>query len=113
MTGRVHENLISPRCNNCPAEPGIALFDLVRKRRTCFILRALRRAPTSIPAVTVERRPYAGLHRGSAVGPPATSNASFRALVAHREFRAMWLAIGQSQFGDQLGRVALSILVFN
>jgi hypothetical protein len=61
----------------------------------------------------MERRIYAGLHRGSAVDPPATSNASFRRLVAHREFRAMWLAIGQSQFGDQLGRVALSILVFS
>src|SRR5579875_3802050 len=42
----------------------------------------------------------------------ASVNRPARALWRHREFRALWLAIGQSQFGDQLGRVALSVLVF-
>lgn len=72
-------------------------------------------SPTSIRAVTAQRRGYTGLHRGAfaVAGPPPRSGASFRALMAHREFRAMWLAIAQSQFGDQLGRVALSILVFD
>ena len=38
--------------------------------------------------------------------------ASFRTVFAHREFRVLWLAGAQSQIGDQLARVALSVLVF-
>ena len=46
--------------------------------------------------------------------PPAGgSSARFRTLLADREFRALWISIAQSHFGDQLGRVALSILVFS
>jgi MFS family permease len=37
---------------------------------------------------------------------------TFRAVFAVREFRAMWLAELLSMFGDQLARVALSVLVF-
>lgn len=60
--------------------------------------------------VIAQRRTYAGTHRVAAAAP--RSQARFADLLGHREFRAMWVAIGQSQFGDQLGRVALSILVF-
>lgn len=38
---------------------------------------------------------------------------NFRALFGNREFATLWLAGAQSQLGDQLARVALSILVFN
>jgi MFS family permease len=37
---------------------------------------------------------------------------SFSAVLAIREFRAMWVAEALSQAGDQLARVALSLLVF-
>jgi MFS family permease len=37
---------------------------------------------------------------------------SFSAVLADREFRAMWIAEALSQAGDQLARVALSVLVF-
>jgi predicted MFS family arabinose efflux permease len=37
---------------------------------------------------------------------------TFRSLFRDREFAALWLAGAQSTIGDQLGRVALSILVF-
>ena len=37
---------------------------------------------------------------------------SFRSLFAHREFAVLWIAGAQSQLGDQLARVALSVLVF-
>jgi MFS family permease len=37
---------------------------------------------------------------------------SFRAVLAVREFRAMWFAELLSLFGDQLARVSLSVLVF-
>ncbi len=38
--------------------------------------------------------------------------ATFRGTLAVREFRAIWLAELQSVFGDQLARIALSVLVF-
>src|SRR5664279_2843449 len=37
---------------------------------------------------------------------------TFRSLFRHREFTALWIAGAQSQLGDQLARVALSVLVF-
>jgi hypothetical protein len=37
---------------------------------------------------------------------------TFRSLFASREFATIWLAGAQSQLGDQLARVALSVLVF-
>jgi len=36
----------------------------------------------------------------------------FRELFRHRDFLVLWIASTQSQAGDQLGRVALSVLVF-
>jgi predicted MFS family arabinose efflux permease len=39
--------------------------------------------------------------------------ATFRGTLAVREFRAIWLAELQSVFGDQLARIALSVLVFD
>jgi MFS family permease len=41
-----------------------------------------------------------------------TATASFRSLFAVRDFTVLWIAGTQSQVGDQLSRVALSILVF-
>lgn len=41
-----------------------------------------------------------------------TQRPSFSAALALREFRAMWAAEALSQAGDQLARVALSVLVF-
>lgn len=38
--------------------------------------------------------------------------ATFRDVLAVREFRALWLADAQSLVGDQLARVALSVLVY-
>lgn len=43
----------------------------------------------------------------------AGSNSSYRECFRVPEFRAMWLAELQSIAGDQLARVALSVLVFN
>ncbi|GAA1581431.1 MFS transporter [Kribbella sancticallisti] len=40
-------------------------------------------------------------------------NVSYREVFGVREFRAIWLAEGQSVVGDQLARVALSVLVFS
>ncbi|GAB2560666.1 MFS transporter [Kribbella endophytica] len=40
------------------------------------------------------------------------ANAGYREVLGIREFRAMWLAELQSVCGDQLARVALSVLVF-
>jgi MFS family permease len=37
---------------------------------------------------------------------------TFRSLFTHREFAVLWVAGAQSQLGDQLARVALSVLVF-
>lgn len=37
----------------------------------------------------------------------------YRPVFANREFRALWLADGQSSLGDQLSRVALSVLVYD
>jgi MFS family permease len=37
---------------------------------------------------------------------------TYRSLFAHREFAVLWIAGAQSQLGDQLARVALSVLVF-
>ena len=34
-------------------------------------------------------------------------------VLAHREFRVVWLADAQSSLGDQLSRIALSVLVFD
>jgi predicted MFS family arabinose efflux permease len=39
--------------------------------------------------------------------------ASFREVLAIREFRALWFAQMQSRFGDQLARLAIAILVFD
>jgi MFS family permease len=43
---------------------------------------------------------------------PATKAAGYREVFAIREFRALWLARTLSLLGDQLARVALTILVF-
>jgi predicted MFS family arabinose efflux permease len=45
----------------------------------------------------------------TAVEPPAR----FRDVFAVGEFRALWLAYGQSRIGDQLARIALSVLVYD
>ena len=37
----------------------------------------------------------------------------FTAVLAVREFRALWFAEAQSIFGDQLAKVALTILVYD
>jgi MFS family permease len=42
----------------------------------------------------------------------AARRTSFREVLGVREFRALWLAQAQSLAGDQLARVALSVLVF-
>ena len=39
--------------------------------------------------------------------------AGFTGVLRHREFRVLWLADIQSLLGDQIARVALSVLVFN
>lgn len=39
--------------------------------------------------------------------------ASIRSVFAVGEFRALWLAHGQSRAGDELGRVALAVLVYS
>src|SRR3954469_16558576 len=39
--------------------------------------------------------------------------ASIRSVFAVAEFRALWLAHGQSRAGDELARVALAVLVYN
>jgi predicted MFS family arabinose efflux permease len=41
------------------------------------------------------------------------AQASFREVLAIREFRALWFAQMQSRFGDQLARLAIAILVFD
>src|SRR5947209_3321649 len=41
------------------------------------------------------------------------ASSGFRALLRQREFRALWLADVQSLLGDQLGRVALTVLVYD
>jgi len=41
------------------------------------------------------------------------SAAGFAAVLRGREFRLLWLADAQSLLGDQLGRVALSVLVYD
>ncbi len=52
-----------------------------------------------------------GGHRRRTDGIPPT-RVGFAQIIRHREFRVLWLAGAQSQAGDQLARVALSILVF-
>jgi predicted MFS family arabinose efflux permease len=42
----------------------------------------------------------------------STGPVRFRDVLAVGEFRALWVALGQSAIGDQLTRVALSVLVF-
>jgi len=50
---------------------------------------------------------------GAGVAPPAEQRAvQFRQILRVREFRWLWLADMQSGVGDQLARVALSVLVF-
>lgn len=41
-----------------------------------------------------------------------STRTTFRAVIAVREFRAIWAAEGLSQIGDQLARVALAVLVY-
>jgi hypothetical protein len=48
---------------------------------------------------------------GAAVAPP--ERVTFRSLFTSREFGTLWFAGGQSQIGDQLARVALSVLVYD
>ncbi|GAA2846601.1 MFS transporter [Streptosporangium fragile] len=43
---------------------------------------------------------------------PAERQATYGEVIALREFRALWLGQGLSLLGDQLSRVALSVLVF-
>ncbi|MFG1626179.1 MFS transporter [Kribbella sp. NPDC049227] len=43
---------------------------------------------------------------------PSPGEVGFRSAVAVGEFRALWIAHAQSRLGDQLARVAISILVF-
>ncbi|MEU8379459.1 MFS transporter [Streptosporangium sp. NPDC048865] len=43
---------------------------------------------------------------------PAERQATYGEVIAVREFRALWLGQGLSLLGDQLSRVALSVLVF-
>jgi len=53
----------------------------------------------------------------SAAGPlgeeTATARATYRQVWAHREFRALWAAQVLSVAGDQLARVALTVLVYD
>jgi len=51
----------------------------------------------------------AGRHR---VAGRADRSTGFRSVFAEREFRWLWTAGVQSLLGDQLARVALSVLVF-
>ncbi|GAB3412951.1 MFS transporter [Flindersiella endophytica] len=44
---------------------------------------------------------------------PEAERASFREVLAVKEFRALWIAHAQSRAGDQLARVAVAILVFD
>lgn len=44
---------------------------------------------------------------------PTTERVSFGAVLRVVEFRALWVAEAQSMAGDQLARVAVSVLVFN
>jgi MFS family permease len=45
--------------------------------------------------------------------PTRTREATFGAVVGVAEFRVLWIAATQSELGDQLARVALSLLVFD
>ena len=49
---------------------------------------------------------------GVARGADAERAARFREVAAVGQFRALWLAHAQSRIGDQLARVALSVLVY-
>ena len=49
--------------------------------------------------------------RGGATGQPART--SFREVFAIAEFRALWMAQLLSVVGDQLARVALTVLVYD
>src|SRR3978361_2570218 len=42
----------------------------------------------------------------------ASERVTFAAVLRVREFRVLWLADAQSAIGDQIARVALSVLVF-
>jgi len=60
--------------------------------------------------VTAARR---GKHRRSAVNPARSVNPKFRDVFAVAEFRALWGAQLLSVAGDQLARVALTVLVYD
>ncbi|HEY4019558.1 MAG TPA: MFS transporter [Pseudonocardiaceae bacterium] len=47
------------------------------------------------------------------MGEEVAAAARFRDVFAVGEFRALWLAYGQSRIGDQLARIALSVLVYD
>ncbi len=49
----------------------------------------------------------------SKVRPTTVPAAGFAAVLRGREFRLLWLADAQSLLGDQLARVALSVLVYD
>jgi MFS family permease len=57
--------------------------------------------------------PPAGGPGGSSALPAGASRATFREVFAVGEFRALWLAQVLSVAGDQLARVALTLLVFD
>lgn len=55
----------------------------------------------------------AGSHRRASAPKPAGDTITFSSLFRNRSFAVLYLAGTQSQLGDQLARVALSVLVFS
>lgn len=58
------------------------------------------------------RRAHTATRGRHARAPERVEKVSFGSLLAHGEFRALWIAGAQSSVGDQLARVALSVLVY-
>ena len=60
----------------------------------------------------VGRHAHTGTRGRHARASEPVEKVSFGSLLAHSEFRALWVAGAQSSVGDQLARVALSVLVY-
>ncbi len=86
---------------------------------------AVRLAPRPHPAAarratrqqasrtTLDRRVMAGRHRAAAQHAASNPQARWRYVFGHREYAGLWAAHALSMSGDQLARVALTVLVFD
>lgn len=69
---------------------------------------------TAAPATALAADPAATVRADRATaGGDAADPVSFANLFRDRKFAVLYLAVTQSQFGDQLARVALSVLVYS